>query len=171
MISYELPMGLTVAGVLLVTNTMSLHDIVMHRRITTLGSSRAAYLPISFSAGHRFHPVHDPSFAETNRIPFDLRRRKTNWWPVPHRVQQHEVRSFFMPSTPTYHGHIHGHAAVPGRLASAVSCLDGVEFCSRAAIPGGGSCYALPRPEPGAPRDRYSLPVFAMAFFALAPCS
>jgi NADH-quinone oxidoreductase subunit H len=67
MISYELPLSLAIAGPLLVSNTLSLHDLVMtqaggiwHWNIIR-GGQIVSFL-VFLIAG----------FAETNRVPFDL---------------------------------------------------------------------------------------------------
>jgi len=62
-ISYEIPMGLSLIALLLVTNSLSLRDIVMQQHG---GNWNILYQPLGFIL---FLVC---SFAETNRTPFDL---------------------------------------------------------------------------------------------------
>jgi NADH-quinone oxidoreductase subunit H len=171
MISYELPMGLTVAGVLLVTNTMSLHDIVMHQADYYFG-----FLP-------RWHIFQFPSpqaigfilfmissFAETNRIPFDLPEAENELVAGFHtEYSSMKFASFFMAeyanmitvtsmATLLFLGG--WHPPFPASMGS--SFVPALLFLAAGLVT---LYHGL---NPARPRDRYSLPVFAMAFFALA---
>ena len=85
MISYELSMGLSVIGVILITGSLSLQDIVLHQY------------------GWRWNIILQPigfitflvaSFAETNRAPFDLPEAEPELGcGLPYRILQHEIRN------------------------------------------------------------------------------
>jgi len=67
MISYELSMGLSVIGVILITGSLSLNDIVIHQRDLWFGFGWNVFLqPVGFII------FLVSAFAETNRAPFDL---------------------------------------------------------------------------------------------------
>ena len=73
------------------------------------------------AAGFQFIIYLIAAFAETNRIPFDLPEAENEWWPVSHRIQQHEVRRFLHGRVRQHdHRQRHDDIAVPGRLAAAV---------------------------------------------------
>jgi NADH-quinone oxidoreductase subunit H len=72
MISYELPLALAVVGVLLLTGSMSLFDIVERQRETLVSNGRTIGIWFIFLqpiAGFIFMIT---TLAETNRAPFDL---------------------------------------------------------------------------------------------------
>lgn len=67
MISYELSMGLSLLGVILITGTLSLNEIVIFQRDAWFGFRWLVFLqPLGFLI------FMVSSFAETNRTPFDL---------------------------------------------------------------------------------------------------
>lgn len=67
MISYELSMGLSLIGVILITGTLSLNEIVIFQRDAWFGLRWLVFLqPVGFII------FMVSSFAETNRTPFDL---------------------------------------------------------------------------------------------------
>jgi NADH-quinone oxidoreductase subunit H len=67
MISYELSMGLSLLGVILITGTLSLNEIVIFQRDAWYGFRWLVFLqPLGFII------FMVSSFAETNRTPFDL---------------------------------------------------------------------------------------------------
>jgi NADH-quinone oxidoreductase subunit H len=69
MISYELPLGLSIASVLLVSNTLSLRELVEKQSGNFLHWN---ILQLPFPQVFTFLIFLISSFAETNRIPFDL---------------------------------------------------------------------------------------------------
>jgi NADH-quinone oxidoreductase subunit H len=171
MISYELPLGLTVASVLLVTNSMSLHDIVMNQAGYYFG-----FIP-------RWHIIQMPGpqllgfilflisgFAETNRIPFDLPEAENELVAGFHtEYSSMKFASFFMAeyaniitvtsmATLLFLGG--WHPLFPAAMGS--NFVPALVFLSTGLIT---LYHGL---NPARPRDRYSLPVFAMAFFTLA---
>jgi NADH-quinone oxidoreductase subunit H len=171
MISYELPLGLTVAGVLLVTNTMSLHDIVMNQSGYYLGFIPRWHLfqaPAPQALGFILFLI--SGFAETNRIPFDLPEAENELVAGFHtEYSSMKFAAFFMAeyaniitvtsmATLLFLGG--WHPPFPAALGS--SYVPALLFLSAGLIT---LYHGL---NPARPRDRYSLPVFAMAFFTLA---
>lgn len=171
MISYELPMGLTVAGVLLVTNTMSLHDIVMHQDGYYFGFLPRWHIfqfPCPQAIGFILFMI--SSFAETNRIPFDLPEAENELVAGFHtEYSSMKFASFFMAeyanmitvtsmATLLFLGG--WHPPFPASLGS--SFVPALLFLAAGLVT---LYHGL---NPARPRDRYSLPVFAMVFFALA---
>ncbi|HXB71859.1 MAG TPA: NADH-quinone oxidoreductase subunit NuoH [Candidatus Acidoferrales bacterium] len=69
MISYELPMSLAIAAPLLISNTLSLHDLVMKQQGSILNWN---ILHGPFPQIVSFIIFIIAAFAETNRVPFDL---------------------------------------------------------------------------------------------------
>jgi NADH-quinone oxidoreductase subunit H len=69
MISYELPMSLAIAAPLLISNTLSLHDLVMKQEGSILNWN---ILHGPFPQIVSFIVFIIAAFAETNRVPFDL---------------------------------------------------------------------------------------------------
>jgi NADH-quinone oxidoreductase subunit H len=69
MISYELPMSLAIAAPLLISNTLSLHDLVMKQEGNILNWN---ILHGPFPQIVSFIIFIIAAFAETNRVPFDL---------------------------------------------------------------------------------------------------
>jgi hypothetical protein len=86
MISYEISMGMSVIPVLLIVGNLNLSQIISWQ--STHGWL-VAYAPISFII------FMVASFAETNRTPFDLPRRKPNLSAATHGIQLNEVRAVF----------------------------------------------------------------------------
>ena len=84
MISYELSMGLSVVGVIMIAGTLELDRIVELQS----GLAWNAFLtPIGFIT------FVVASFAETNRLPFDLPEAEPELvGRIPYRIQRHEVR-------------------------------------------------------------------------------
>ncbi len=171
MISYELPMGLTVAGVLLVTNTMSLHDIVMHQDGYYFGFLPRWHIfqfPCPQAIGFILFMI--SSFAETNRIPFDLPEAENELVAGFHtEYSSMKFASFFMAeyanmitvtsmATLLFLGG--WHPPFPASMGS--SFVPALLFLAAGLVT---LYHGL---NPARPRDRYSLPVFAMVFFALA---
>src|ERR1700688_410430 len=69
MISYELPMSLAIAAPLLISNTLSLHELVVRQEGSILNWN---ILHGAFPQIISFFLFVIAAFAETNRIPFDL---------------------------------------------------------------------------------------------------
>jgi NADH-quinone oxidoreductase subunit H len=69
MISYELPLSLAIAAPLLISNTLSLHDLVM-RQAGGIWTWNILHRP--FPQIFSFIIFMIAAFAETNRVPFDL---------------------------------------------------------------------------------------------------
>jgi NADH:ubiquinone oxidoreductase subunit H len=70
MISYELPMSLAIAAPLLISNTLSLRELVERRRAAFF--PELEYLHGPFPQIFSFIIFMIAAFAETNRVPFDL---------------------------------------------------------------------------------------------------
>jgi NADH-quinone oxidoreductase subunit H len=171
MISYELPLGLTIGGVLLMSNTLSLREIVL---------SQSGYL---FGFLPRWHIFQAPmpqllgfvlfliaGFAETNRIPFDLPEAENELVAGFHtEYSSMKFASFFMAE--------YGNIITMTSMAT-VLFLGGwtpafpVEwgsnltptllFLTGAAL---AFYYGL---VPSRPHDRYTLPVVGLVSFAVA---
>ncbi len=171
MISYELPMGLTVAGVLLVTNTMSLHDIVMNQSGYYFGLIprwHVFQLPGPQAVGFILFLI--SGFAETNRIPFDLPEAENELVAGFHtEYSSMKFASFFMAeyaniitvtamATLLFLGG--WHPLFPAEFGS--NFAPTVVFLSAGLI---ALYHGL---NPARPLDRYTLPVFAFVLFALA---
>ncbi len=118
MISYEIALGLSLVGVLILSGTFSLRGIV---------DAQAGHFWGFIPNWNIFHGCQFVAFfiylmaayAETNRIPFDLTgSRNRTCRRIPHRIQRHEICHVF-------HGGIRQHdyrglhrvAAVPRRMA------------------------------------------------------
>ena len=71
MISYEIPMGFAVIGVVMLAQSMSLLDIVRAQADVW----NIVYQPVGFFV------FFVAGLAEAQRIPFDLARRKATWGP------------------------------------------------------------------------------------------
>ncbi len=90
MFSYEVTIGATILGVLMIFESMSLQEIVQGSGTIAVGH---------YSQVGRHGPTHWvafsfllPGIAETKRMPFDLARRRVRDHRILRRVQQHEVR-------------------------------------------------------------------------------
>lgn len=63
-VSYEIPMGLSIVGIILMTGSLNLERVIAHQ--ATQGVWNLFYQPLAFLL------FMTSSFAETNRLPFDL---------------------------------------------------------------------------------------------------
>jgi NADH-quinone oxidoreductase subunit H len=171
MISYELPLGITVAGVLLVTHTMSLHEIVMNQSGYYFGLIPRWHIfqwPAPQALGFVLFLI--SAFAETNRIPFDLPEAENELVAGFHtEYSSMKFAAFFMAeyaniitvtamATLLFLGG--WHPPFPVSLGS--NFVPSLVFLSVGLVT---LYHGL---NPARPRDRYSLPAFAMVFFALA---
>ena len=79
MISYELSLGLAVIGVIMITGTLSLREIVEHQRGTWHLAGANIFLPHwnIFAQPLGFLLYFTAAIAETNRVPFDLPEGET----------------------------------------------------------------------------------------------
>ena len=145
MVSYEIALGLSLVGVLILAGTFSLRGIVDAQAGHFWG-----FIPnwFIFRGGQfvAFFIYLTAAYAETNRIPFDLAgsRDGTGRW-ISHRVQRDEVRHVL-------HGGIREHdhrrmprfLAVPGGMAWAAVWAPIVqEFCRCSGSRCGFSCFSL----------------------------
>ena len=115
LISYEIPLGLSILGMVLIAGSLDLNDIInwQDRHVWGIFVAPVGFLIFLVS-----------SFAETNRLPFDLPgvgagadRR------LPHRVFGDEVRDVLPGRIPARdHGQLPRGHPVPGRLGHPVSC-------------------------------------------------
>src|SRR6202163_3915170 len=166
MISYELPMSLAIAAPLLISNTLSLHDLVESQSGSILNWN---ILHGPFPQIISFIIFIIAAFAETNRVPFDLPEAENELVAGFHtEYSSMKFASFFMaeyanmitvsslatilflggwlPLFPAWLG--------SGFVAPAVFALAGI-VCLYHAL------------HPARRRDRHSLPVVGVAFFAL----
>ena len=109
MISYEVSLGLSLVGVLILSGSFSLRDIVNCAERYISGDSFR--VGIFFSGQFvAFFIYLMSAYAETNRIPFDLPEAETELVRrLSHRIQRDEIRHVL-------HGRIreHDHGRVPG---------------------------------------------------------
>jgi NADH-quinone oxidoreductase subunit H len=171
LISYELPMSLAVAAPLLLANTLSLRQIVVSQ-----GGYYFGFLP-------RWHLFQGPmpqifgfiifliaGFAETNRIPFDLPEAETELVAGFHtEYSSMKFAAFFMAE---YSNMI--------TVCSMTTILFlggwqplwpaglGSNFIAPALFAFAGAICLYHGLHPARRLDRFTLPVFALVFFALA---
>jgi NADH-quinone oxidoreductase subunit H len=171
LISYELPLSLAVAAPLLLANTLSLREIVQAQQGFYLG-----FLP-------RWHIFQGPmpqifsfvifliaGFAETNRVPFDLPEAETELVAGFHtEYSSMKFAAFFMAE---YANMI--------TVASMTTVLFlggwqplfpvalGSNFVAPALLALAGAICLYHGLHPARRLDRFTLPVFAVIFFALA---
>ena len=82
MISYELPMALAIAAPLLMLNTLSFREMVDDQAGFYFGFiPRWIVFQGPFPQIVSFVLFMIAGFAETNRVPFDFPKPRTNWWP------------------------------------------------------------------------------------------
>jgi NADH-quinone oxidoreductase subunit H len=171
MISYELPMGMAVAAPLLLANTLSLRGIVESQSHSYLGfvpGWNIFHGPFPQLIGFFVFLV--AAFAETNRVPFDLPEAESELVAGFHtEYSSMKFAGFFMAEyanmitvcsmatvlflggwTPPF----------PERFGS--NFVPTAVFLAAAGV---AFYHAL---HPARPRDRRSLPVFGVAFLALA---
>ncbi|MEO7653608.1 MAG: complex I subunit 1 family protein, partial [Bryobacteraceae bacterium] len=171
MISYELPLSLAIAAPLLLTNTLSLREIVQAQDGFYLGfiprwSIFAMPMPQFFS----FIIFLIAGFAETNRIPFDLPEAENELVAGFHtEYSSMKFAAFFMAE---YANMI--------TVASMTSILFlggwlpllpvslGSDFIAPALFASCGAIALYHGLNPARRLDRYTLPVFAAIFFGLA---
>jgi hypothetical protein len=120
MVSYELPLGLSLVGVLIQARSFSLRSIVDAQAGTFWG-----YMPrwnVFYGQEIGFLIYLISAFAETNRLPFDLPEAETETGGgLSHRIQLDEVRHFLHDGIRSHdHGFLPSHAALSGRMARAV---------------------------------------------------
>ena len=119
MISYELALGLSLVGVLLLSGSLSLRDIVDSQSGT--GPGRHACPPgTSFRRQFvAFFIYLMAAFAETNRIPFDLPEAETELVAGYHTEYSSMKFAMFFMAEYAQHDHrrLPGHAAVFWRMA------------------------------------------------------
>ena len=116
MVSYELAIGISIIGVLLLTGSLSLRDIVNNQAGYHWGLIPRWNIFPQFIGFFCFLTA---AFAKTNRLPFDMPEAETELvGGVSYRVQQHEVRHV-LPGRVHEHGRrvVHRDAAVLRRMA------------------------------------------------------
>ena len=171
MVSYELPLGLTIASVLLLANTLSLREIVLSQSGYYFG-----FLP-------RWHIFQAPmpqllgfvlflisGFAETNRIPFDLPEAENELVAGFHtEYSSMKFASFFMAE--------YGNIITVTSMATLLflggwNPLFPVEWGSNFApvllFLAGAALAFYHGLVPTRPHDRYTLPVVGLVAFAVA---
>ena len=120
MISYELPMSLAIAAPLLISNTLSLRELVESQ---AGGIFHWNILHGPFPQIVSFHHFHDCGLRRNQpRAVRSARGRKRTGRRLPYRIQQHEVRQLLHGRIRQHdYGQRHGHAALPGRLDGPVA--------------------------------------------------
>jgi NADH-quinone oxidoreductase subunit H len=171
MISYELPLSLAVAAPLLLSNTLSLRELV------------EAQSGFSFGILPRWNIFHGPfpqifsflifliaGFAETNRVPFDLPEAENELVAGFHtEYSSMKFAAFFMAeyanmvtvaclTTVLFLGG--WQPLFPPELGS--NFVPSIVFAAAGTL---GLYHAL---HPARPRDRLTLPVFSIVFFVIA---
>src|SRR5206468_2528037 len=171
LISYELPLSLAVAAPLLLANTLSLREIVQ--------SQEGFY----FGVLPRWHIFQGPmpqifsfvifliaGFAETNRVPFDLPEAETELVAGFHtEYSSMKFAAFFMAE---YANMITVASMTTilflgGWLPPFPAAL-GSDFVAPALLAFAGAISLYHGLHPARRLDRYTLPAFALVFFALA---
>jgi NADH-quinone oxidoreductase subunit H len=171
LISYELPLSLAVAAPLLLANTLSLREIVLSQSGYYFG-----FLP-------RWHIFQGPApqifsffifliagFAETNRVPFDLPEAETELVAGFHtEYSSMKFAAFFMAE---YANMITVAAMTTILFLGGWQPLWPVEFGSNFLAPAtfafAGAICLYHGLHPARRLDRFTLPVFAVVFFAIA---
>jgi NADH-quinone oxidoreductase subunit H len=168
MISYELPMALTLAAPLLISNSLNLREIVDTQAGFVFGFVPNWNLFTGFQLlGFVLYMI--CAFAETNRIPFDLPEAENELVAGFHsEYSSMKFAAFFMAeycnmliacsiATTLYLGG--WHPLVPAAAAQFVPTL----------LFGGAAAVLFYHGlNPGRPTDRYSFPVFGVIFAGLA---
>ncbi len=167
MISYELPLSLAVAAPLLVSNTLSLRTLV-ERQEGSILDWNVLHGPFPQIVSFLIFLI--AAFAETNRVPFDLPEAENELVAGFHvEYSSMKFASFFM-------------AEYANMIT--VSCMAvllflggwvapwparyGSSFVPVAIFAGAGVAALYHGIHPGRRRDRYTLPVFGVAFLAMA---
>ena len=112
MVSYEISLGLSLVGVLILSGSFSLQEIVAAQS----GSWFHIIPKWNIFQGQfvAFFIYLTAAYAETNRIPFDLPEAETEL----HRVQRDEIRHVLHGGIRKHdHGCVRGNLAVPWRMA------------------------------------------------------
>jgi NADH-quinone oxidoreductase subunit H len=175
MISYELPLSLAIAAPLLISNTLSLRELVERQGG---GSSSAATASIL-----NWNILHGPfpqilsflifliaGFAETNRVPFDLPEAENELVAGFHvEYSSMKFASFFMAE---YANMITVSSMAVllflGGWVAPWPARYGSSYVPVAVFAGAGVVALYHGMHPGRRRDRRTLPVFGAAFLAMA---
>jgi len=168
MISYELPMSLAIAAPLLMFGTLSLREIVDAQAST--GFPHWAIFALPFPQVFGFIIFLIAAFAETNRVPFDLPE-----------AENELVASFHVEySSMTFAAFFMAEYANMITVCSIATLLFlggwqplwpaqyGSDFVAPAILVIGGLVCLYHGLNPARPFDRFTLPVFAVAFIGLA---
>ncbi len=120
MISYELPLSLAIAAPLLLSNTLSLRELV-DTQAGGIWHWNMLHVPVP--ADHQLHHFSDRGVRGNQpRAVRPAGSGKRAGGRLPHRVQQHEVRLVLHGRIRQHdHRELHGDAAVSGRLGGAVA--------------------------------------------------
>ena len=171
MISYELPLSLAIAAPLLISNTLSLRKLVESQ-----GGFELGFIPqwnvfhAPFPQVISFFIFLIAGFAETNRVPFDLPEAENELVAGFHtEYSSMKFASFFMAEYANM---------ITITSMTTVLFLGGWQplfppeygsvFVPSAIFAAAGGLALYHALHPARPKDRYTLPVFAMLFFALA---
>jgi NADH-quinone oxidoreductase subunit H len=168
MISYELPMAIAIASPLLLSNTLSLRDLVLsqgHNGIFGWNVLRGPF-PQIFS----FVIFLIAAFAETNRVPFDLPEAENELVAGFHtEYSSMKFASFFMAE---YANMITVSALATmlflGGWQAPWAADYGSKFVPTVIFAFAGALALYHGLNPARRRDKYSLPVAALAFFVIA---
>ena len=157
MISYELPMSLAIAAPLLISNTLSLRELVDEPGGSILALEHP---PRTLSASLQLHHFHHCRVRRNQpRAVRSSGSRKRAGGRLPHRVQQHEVRLVLHGRVRQHdHRELHGDAAVSGRLDAAVARAVRVQLCARGDFrwwPDWSRCITDCTPRGGATGSRF----------------
>ena len=150
MISYELPLSLAIAAPLLISNTLSLRELV-ERQAGSILDWNILHGPFPQILSFLIFLI--AGFAETNRVPFDLPEAENELVAGFHvEYSSMKFASFFMAE---YANMItvssHGDAAVSGRLGGALAGPVRIEPGAGGDFRGRGCGGALPWHAPGPP--------------------
>jgi NADH-quinone oxidoreductase subunit H len=167
MISYELPLSLAIAAPLLISNTLSLRQLVEKQAGSILHwNILHAPFPQIFS----FIIFLIAGFAETNRVPFDLPEAENELVAGFHtEYSSMKFASFFMAE--------YANMITVSSMATLLflggwvppwPARYGSSFVPAVIFAGAGVMALYHGMHPGRRRDRYTLPVFGLIFLAIA---
>jgi len=167
MISYELPLSLAIAAPLLISNTLSLRTLVEKQEGSILQWN---ILHGPFPQILSFLIFLIAGFAETNRVPFDLPEAENELVAGFHvEYSSMKFASFFMAE---YANMITVSCMAVllflGGWVPPWPALYGSSYVPVAIFAGAGVVALYHGMHPGRRRDRHTLPVFGLAFLAMA---
>jgi NADH-quinone oxidoreductase subunit H len=171
MISYELPMGMAIASPLLIAGTLSLREIANAQSGYMLGViPNWAIFAMPFPQIFAFIIFMIASFAETNRIPFDLPEAENELVAGFH--VEYSSMAFAAFSTAEYANIVTVCAIATvlflGGWQPLWPAALGSDFLAPAIFAIAGLVCLYHGLNPARPFDRYTLPVFGVVFFGVA---